>query len=262
MNKYLRLVTPNKKTDSQTTLIILFVWIIGTFLLWSFSDSHLLPTPLEIIKATQKLIVHNNFIEHLFISTWLCIKAVLISIGICLFISLLSVIPILRPFSHFSSKMRFLSTVGLTFIFALMTPDTNSLKITLLVFCISVFLVTSFLGIISEIKKDELDYARTLKMNEWETVWEIIILGKADQFLEAIKQNFAIAWIMLAMVENLCRAEGGIGVILFQENKQFRMDSVYAIQIIVLVLGIFLDWTLGFIRRVLCPYSVITLDKK
>ena len=132
----------------------------------------------------------------------------------------------------------------------------------MLVFCIAIFMVTSFLGIIFEIKKDELDYARSLKLNEWQTVWEVIILGKADQFLEAIKQNFAIAWMMLATVENLCRAEGGIGVILFQENKQFHLDAVYAIQIMVLFVGIGLDWTLGFIRRVFCPYSVIILNGK
>jgi NitT/TauT family transport system permease protein len=136
------------------------------------------------------------------------------------------------------------------------------MKISLLVFCIAIFMVTSFLGIIFEVKKEELDYARSLKMNEWKAVWEVIILGKADQFLEAIKQNFAIAWMMLAMVENLCRAEGGIGVILFQENKQFHLDAVYSIQILVLFVGIGLDWTLGWIRRVFCPYSVITLDRK
>ncbi len=73
--------------------------------------------------------------------------------------------------------------------------------------------------------------------------------------------NFAIAWVMLAMVENLCRAEGGIGVLLFQEDKQFHISSVYAIQIIVLIVGIGIDWTLGFIRRVFCPYSVLTLNK-
>lgn len=123
-------------------------------------------------------------------------------------------------------------------------------------------MVTTFIGIIFEVKREELDYARTLKLTPWESVWEVIIKGKADQFLEATKQNFAIAWMMLAMVENLCRAEGGIGVILFQENKLFHLDAVYAIQIMVLFVGIGLDWFLGFLRRIFCPYSVITLDRK
>ncbi len=262
MKQLLRIITPNKSVNGQTTLLLILIWAIGTLSYWSFSGGKFLPSPIEIIHATKNLIVGQELLSHLTISTWLCIKAIFYAVVISLGIALLSVLPVFRPFTNVAGKARFLSTVGLTFIFAEMTADTNSLKISLLVFCIAIFMVTSFLGIIFEVKKEELDYARSLKMNEWKTVWEVIILGKADQFLEAIKQNFAIAWMMLAMVENLCRAEGGIGVILFQENKQFHLDSVYAIQIMVLFVGIGLDWTLGFIRRVFCPYSVLTLDRK
>jgi NitT/TauT family transport system permease protein len=262
MNQYLKLVTPNKKTDNRTRLYILFGWIAGMLLYWTLTSSHYIPTPMAIIDAIKILFVKHHFANELLTSTWLCMKAIAYSTLISLAIALLSVIPLFKPFSSFSTKARFLSTVGLTFIFSLMTADTNSLKVVLLVFCITVFLLTSFYGIVTEVKKTELDYARTLKLNEWEAVWEVIILGKADQFLEAIKQNFAIAWIMLAMVENLCRAEGGIGVMLTQENKQFHLDAVYAIQIVILIVGIGLDWLLGFIREFFCPYSVATSNYK
>lgn len=256
------IITPNKNITSQSTLILILIWVVGTLLFWSTRTAHYFPTPIEILGAAKELIVSKDFTTHLMISTTLCIKAIFYAVIISLFIALLSVLPIFRPFTNIAGKARFLSTVGLTFIFAQITPDTNTLKIWMLVFAITIFMVTSFLSIIFEVKKEELDYARTLKMNPWQSVWEVIILGKADQFLESIKQNFAIAWMMLAMVENLCRAEGGIGVMLFQENKQFHLDAVYAIQIMVLFVGIALDWTLGFIRRVFCPYSVITLDRK
>ncbi len=261
MKNALNIVTPNKVLQNSSAMTIGLIWLIGTLAIWTFSGSKVFPAPMEIIKGGHDLFFKNDFTTHLFISTWLCIKAIFYASVISLSIALLSVIPIFRPFTGIAGKARFLSTVGLVFIFAQLTVDTNSLKMTLLVFCIGIFMVTSFLSIVSEIKKEELDYARTLKLNDWHIVWEVIILGKADQFLEAIKQNFAIAWVMLAMVENLCRAEGGIGVLLFQEDKLFHLSSVYAIQIIVLFVGISIDWTLGFIRRVFCPYSVLTLNK-
>lgn len=254
--------TPNKSLSSNTTLIILFIWILGTLVLWHFNGGKYFPSPVDIVVAAKKLIVHDGFLSHLLISTVLCVKAIFFAVVVSLMIALLSVLPAFRPFTNVISKARFLSTVGLTFIFAELTPDTNTLKVDLLVFAIFIFMVTTFIGIIFEVKREELDYARTLKLTPWESVWEVIIKGKADQFLEATKQNFAIAWMMLAMVENLCRAEGGIGVILFQENKLFHLDAVYAIQIMVLFVGIGLDWFLGFLRRIFCPYSVITLDRK
>lgn len=262
MKDLIKLITPNKSVNTQTTALLVLIWIVGTFLFWSFSDHKFLPTPHAIAVATKNLFVKHELLTHLVTSTVLCLKAIFYSVVVSLFVALLSVLPVFRPFTNITGKARFLSTVGLTFIFAEITASTNQMKVALLVFAISIFMVTSFLSIIFEVKKDELDYARSLKLNEWQAVWEVIIKGKADQFLEAIKQNFAISWMMLAMVENLCRAEGGIGVILFQENKQFHLDSVYAIQIMVLLIGIGIDWGLGFIRRMFCPYSVITLDRK
>jgi len=261
MKTLLHFFTPNKSIGGSHKNLIVTLWIVVVGLFWFFNTNKFVPSPLDIYTATTTLIAKHDFLTHLLISTSLCIKAIFYSTIISLFVALLWVIPALNPVINVLGKARFLSTVGLTFIFAEITPDTNSLKVTLLVFCIVVFMLTSFLGIIFEVKKEELDYARTLKMSSWKTLWEVIILGKADQYLEAVKQNFAIAWIMLPMVENLCRAEGGIGVLLFQENKQFHLDSVYAILLIVLLVGILLDWLLGLVRRGFCPYSVLVLNK-
>lgn len=262
MKAIVRAFTPNKNLDSKSNLTVLLIWIIGTFLIWTTSEHKLIPTPFEILVAAKSLFFEKGFLEDLTISTWLCIKAMLYAISISFMFAILSVLPFFRPLSAFVAKSRFLTTVGLTFLFAQVTPDTSAQKMALLIFGITVFLVTSFLSVILEVKKDELDYARTLKMNEWESVWQVIVLGKADQFLEMIRHNFAMAWMLLAMVENLCRADGGIGVVISDQNKHFNMDAVYAIQITILLMGIFLDWALGFVKKIFCPYSELTLERK
>ena len=261
-NELIRSFIPNKKLEYKSTLTILVLWVVSTLGFWMFSDHKLIPNPFEILAAGKDLIVNKSLVNDLITSTWLCMSAMFFSVFISLFLATLSVLPFFRPFSTFATKSRFLTAVGLSFLFAQLTSDTSGQKMALMIFGISVFLVTSFSTIIAEIKKEEFDYARTLKMNEWETVWYVIILGKADQFMEAIRQNFAIAWMMLPMVENLCRAEGGIGIVLFDQNKHFHLDAVYAVQIIILFMGIFLDWSLGFLKRVFFPYSVLTLERK
>jgi ABC-type nitrate/sulfonate/bicarbonate transport system permease component len=253
---------PNKPLENRTTLYILFIWIVGTFLFWNFSDTSLLSKPADILTSAKSLIGEHYFLSDLLISTGLCVKAMFYAVLISYSIALLSIIPFFRPSANFVAKARFLSTVGLTFIFAQATADTSSQKTSILVFCITVFLVTSFLSIIASVENSEYDYARTLKLNEWESVWHVIVIGKADLFLDMIRQNFAIAWMMLAMVENLCRADGGIGVVLTDQNKHFHLDAVYAIQIIILIVGIFLDWFLGFLRRTFFPYTTLTTGHK
>jgi ABC-type nitrate/sulfonate/bicarbonate transport system permease component len=262
MKTLANLITPNKSINTNTTLMLVVIWFIGTIVIWSFSGHQLFPTPHEILVAIKRLVMEQGFVGHLLTSTILCFKAILYSVLFSLIFAILSVLPIFRPLTNTVGKARFLSTVGLTFMFAAITPDTNTMKVYLLVFAIFIFMVTSFLGIIYETSREEIDYARTLKLSPWQIVWEVMIKGKADQYLVAIKQNFAVAWMMLAVVENLCRAEGGIGVILYEQNKQFHLDAVYAIQLIVLFVGIGLDWFLGFLREIFCPYSVLTLNKK
>jgi NitT/TauT family transport system permease protein len=63
-------------------------------------------------------------------------------------------------------------------------------------------------------------------------------------------------------VEGIARAEGGIGTMLLNQNKHFRLDAVFAIQLLILVVGVFLDYGIGFLKRLFCPYAQLTLDQR
>ena len=254
--------TPNKTLGSSTQNSILTFWICSTMLLWFLSGSHLLPSPLEILAALKRMIVDKNFIGELIKSTSFCMKAMFYAIIISFFVAYLSVLPIFRPICAFVAKARFLSTAGLTFFVGEITPDSGVKKLVMLSFVITVFLVTSMLAVVMEVKKDDLDYARTLRMNEWKAVWAVIIRGKLDMMFEVIRQNFAIAWMMLAMAESICRSEGGLGILLTDTDKHFKLDEVFGIQLVVLCVGMFFDWLLKKLRAWFFPYSVLKLERK
>jgi NitT/TauT family transport system permease protein len=255
-------ITPNKQVGSIAKNSIVGFWLGATLLLWIFSGSRLLPSPLDILTALKMMITEKNFIGELLISITFCMKAMGYAIVFAFITAYLSVLPIFRPICAFVAKARFLSTAGLTFFVGEITPDSGVKKLVMLSFVISVFLVTSMLAVIMEVKKDDLDYARTLRMNEWKSVWEVIIKGKLDMMFEVIRQNFAIAWMMLAMAESLCRAEGGVGILLTDTDKHFHLDEVFAIQVVILCVGIFFDYMLKNMRAWFFPYSVLKLERK
>jgi NitT/TauT family transport system permease protein len=99
-------------------------------------------------------------------------------------------------------------------------------------------------------------------MKEWRVVWEVVVLGTADKAFEALRQNAAIGWMMLTMVEGIYRGEGGIGALLLNQQKFFKMSEVFGIQIIILIVGLFQDLIIGAVRRFLCPYATLTLERK
>jgi len=105
------------------------------------------------------------------------------------------------------------------------------------------------------------DLARTLRMGEWRVVWEVIILGQIDQAFDVLRQNAAIGWMMLTMVEGIVRSEGGVGTILLDQNHHFRLAAVFAIQLTILLLGLFQDYSIGLLKNMFCPYAALTLER-
>ena len=68
---------------------------------------------------------------------------------------------------------------------------------------------------------DKFDHARSLRFSDWRVVWEVVVLGTADKAFEILRQNAAIGWMMLTMVEGISRSEGGM-----QLGSLFQLRTV------------------------------------
>jgi len=77
-----------------------------------------------------------------------------------------------------------------------------------------------------------------------------------------MRQNFAIAWMMITMVEGLSMSEGGLGTMLIKSNKYIDLGKVFALLFIILMIGILFDYLLSKIRVWLFPYSAFQTTKK
>ena len=176
-------------------------------------------------------------------------QALLYSVVITLVLAYGAVIPFFTPLAQFIVKCRYLTLTGLIFIFTLLTRDGSQLKLSLLLFGIVPFLVTSFLAVILRTPAQEFELCQTLGYNRWQSLYEVIIVGKADQVFEVVRQNFAIAWMMITMVEGLNMSEGGIGALLIKYNKYNDLPHVLALQAVIFGIGLCLDYLLGTLRH-------------
>jgi NitT/TauT family transport system permease protein len=262
MTNFLELIRPNGRPDRSTFLLMVAGQVVIAVLVWFLAQSPLLPTPVEIIGAMGRLTQEENLIQELWTSMALSLESMALATVFSLLIAYATVIPFFRPFAFLISKFRFLTLVGLSFVFTLITHSGHSLKVWLLVFGITVFFVTNMVAVVQSVTRNELNHARTLRMSEWQVVWEVVVLSRIDVVFELIRQNFAIAWMMLTLVEGISRSEGGIGTLLLNQNKHFRLDAVFAIQVLILLVGVFLDYGIGFLKRLFCPYASLTLDQR
>lgn len=248
-------VLPNRPVDRAVMLGLIAFWIVIGFLLWLAVPFETLPKPGEVWSALGSLWWEHGMGPELFTTLRLIAHALLLTILISLVLSYATVIAALRPVIEAVSKLRFLGLTGLVVPFTLFTGGGYDLKVWMLTFGMTSFFVTSMAQVVIEIPREQFDHMRVLGASEARIVWEVVIRGTLDKALEITRQNLAIGWALITMVEGISRAEGGLGALILNQNKHFKLAEVYAILLVILVVGLVLDYAVGLLSRTLCPYA-------
>jgi NitT/TauT family transport system permease protein len=248
---------PFKSINGNLMKILAVMQLIIFLAFWWLSPNKTIPSPIETIKAWNLLALGSGLLPELFSS----VKTIWIALGISSVISMLfmyaSTANFFKPIANAASGLRFLGFAGLTYLFTIWTSGATELKLGLLVFGMTVFLVTSLLGENDTIRQNEIDYVRTLKIRGWRVTWEVVVLGRIDRVLDAIRQNAAMGWTLLSMVEGLTRSQGGIGAMLLNQDRHLVLSNIFAIQLTILTYGILQDIFLQYLKKILCPYAEV-----
>ena len=261
MSRIIEIFSPNRVISKSIVRWMIGFQILFLFAVWVWSPTVFLPKPGEVYDALGEMWMAGLGGE-LVTSFTLNLQAIALATVLSLLLAYSTVLPFFRPIITLLSKLRFLSMVGLTFFFTLMASTGHELKLYLLVFSVSVFFVTGMAEVVASIPKGKFDLARTLRMNEWHVVYEVVILGQVDKAFEMLRQNAAMGWMMLTMVEGISRSEGGVGAMLLNQNKHFHLSAVFAIQLTILLLGLGQDYAIGMFRKLFCPYASLALERK
>lgn len=258
----LRAFLPNRAIDKVTSLLLVAFWAGLAFVLWLVQPFETLPGPGEVIAALGDLWWQRGMGPELFTTLRLIGEALLYTVILSLLLSYATVVAALRPLVQAVSKLRFLGLTGLVLPFTLLTGGGYTLKICLLVFGMTTFFVTAMAQVVIEIPQQEFDHLRVLGASELRILWEVVIRGTLDRALDILRQNLAIGWAMITMVEGISRAEGGLGAMILSQSKHFRLAEVYGILLVILAVGLVLDYAVGALTRLLCPHSVLERAKR
>ncbi|MEP6863788.1 MAG: nitrate ABC transporter permease [Deltaproteobacteria bacterium] len=248
---------PNRPIDRTMMLAILGLWLGLALLAWVATPFASLPGPREVFSALGSLWNYQGMAPELFTTLKLIFHSLFLTIVISLVLSYATVLPFFRPLVEGVSKLRFLGLTGLVIPFTLITGGGYTLKVYLLTFGMTTYFVTSMAQVVIEIPRENFDHLRALGAGELRVVWEVVILGTADKAFEVLRQNVAMGWTMITMVEGISRAEGGLGAMILNQEKHFKLPEVYAILLVILIVGLLLDYSIGALTRVACPYANI-----
>ena len=249
--------TPFTVTTARARMVALAGFWATVLALWMLlhHQNPIIPAPGALVTAWVDLAQHGlvvRLVESYSLNLWSLLVATAVSFGL----AYLSVVEAARPLVRLVTSLRFLGMTGITFALG-MYMSGRSLQVVMLSFGITVFYLTSMASVVRSVPEVDIDHARTLRMSPWQIVWEVVVRGTLDQSLDILRQNAAMGWMMLTMVEGLVRSEGGVGVMLIDQNRRLNLAGVFAIQASILAVGMLQDFIIGQVRMMLCPYSAI-----
>lgn len=250
-------ITPLEEVSGKSKTTLLTTWLVCLLSFWFISgmgDVHLFPSPKQVLTGFIDL-WNEGIVVHIASSLALCSKAVFFSIFISLILAYSTALPLFKPIGVFISKLRYLPLTGITFYIAIYLKDARELQVGVLVVFMTTFLTTSLMNMVKDIPEEEFFHARTLGCNRWETLWEVVIKGRFDYVIELVRQNLAIVWMMLVTVESILAAAGGLGMLIKNGDRVGDNGKVIAAQIIIVLIGLALDFTLTKIRKLSFRYS-------
>lgn len=250
-----RALAPNRAVDARTRGVLVLGWLAAALAVWAASPVSTLPAPREVLGALRELWWEGGLGPELFTTLKLIASALACSVVLSLTLAWGSVIPAVRPIAAGVSKLRFLGLTGLLFPFTLATGGGFALKVALLTFGMTTFLVTSLARIVREIPRSQIDYVRSLGASEPRVIWETVVRGTLDRTIDAVRQNVAMGWSMITMVEGIARSDGGVGALLLNQNKHFRLAEVYAVLVVILLVGLAIDYGMGALAGIACPHA-------
>jgi NitT/TauT family transport system permease protein len=250
------LFTPNEVIGPRLAWAVIAGWVAIFLAYWHLGKPAVIPSPLDVLGAFPNLWTEGGLGQELISSFTVNLEGMFFAILLSFPLAYLSLTPALRPLANGLAKLRFLSPAVFFMVLLFAFSTGHEIKVAMLVIGETFFLVTTMNGIIGSIQLYQIDDARTLRMSEWQTIWYVNIRGTLAQAIDAVRDNAAMGWSMLIMVEGIVRSEGGVGVMMLNQEKHVNFAEVYAIALAILLVGIGQDYLLGVVRKTVCPYAV------
>lgn len=216
----------------------------------------LLPPPLKVVRSFPSLFSKDELISNTIRSVWLNLQgyfwAIFISIPLGFLIGLL---PLFRGlFSKQVDALRYLPLTALTGLFIIWFGIDDTMKIAFLAFGIIVYLLPVVVQRIDEVKDIYLKTVFTLGATDWQTVKTVYIPSVMSRLMDDIRVLTAISWTYIIIAELLNR-QGGIGSLIYIKARQGQVEKVFAILIIIIIIGFIQDRIFAFLDKRIFPHK-------
>lgn len=233
-----------KKTRLTIELIGAFVMLSVWYMLPTMGliEKSILPSPVDVISSVGELHFDDGLVRNLGYSIKLNVLGYLEAVSIAIPLGfLIALFPLFRgllekPISAF----RFLPLTAMTGIFISWFGIYTNMKVQFLAFGIIVYLLPVVIQRVDEVQEVYVNTIYTLGATKWQTIRHVFIPDVLARVFDDVRVLVAISWTYIIVAE-LVNKTGGVGALAYTAARQSRIDKVYAILFIIIIVGYLQD---------------------
>jgi NitT/TauT family transport system permease protein len=236
-----------------SAFILLMWWAITTF---TKINPTILPSPMRVLSSFKELHFEDALVRNMIYSLKLNIlgylEAVLIAIPVGFMIGLF---PLFREmFRKDLDAIRFIPLTAVTGLFIAWFGIEDNMKIQFLAFGILVYLLPVVVQRVQEVNDVYVQTVQTLSINQWHIIKKVFIPAVLSKVFDDIRVLVAISWTYIIVAE-MVNKTAGIGGMAFLAARQSRVDKVFAILIVIIIIGIIQDKLFMWLDKMFFPYK-------
>lgn len=247
-------------TVQQVVLGILGV--LATVLVWwsmvnfGLVTSRVLPYPQDVLRSIPELHFEDALVRNLTYS----LKLNIMGYGFAILVGmplgfLLGLSPICRGLSMAPiNAIRYLPLAAATGLFIMWFGTDDTMKIAFLAFSIGVYLVPTVIQRIDEVDQVYLHTLQTIGGRGWQTIRHVYIPDVIARVWADVIVLVAISWTYIILAELVNRSAGGVGSLIYVVRRQSRPDKMFALLIVIMMVGLLQDRIFRWVGRLLFPH--------
>lgn len=247
---------PSKTKTIIEIIGILFLLVVWQTLSMWINSKAILPSPMAVLHAFGELLTDDfllgNCLHSIGLNFMGYIEAIIIAIPLGFVIGSFPLFNSLT--GKYIDAMRFIPLTALTGLFIAWFGIETNMKVQFLAFGIMVYLLPVVVSRVLSVEKVYEDTAYTLGATKWQMIKKVFFPDVVAKLSDDIRVLVAISWTYIIVAE-LINKSGGIGSLIFTSARQSRLDKVFAILFVIIVIGFLQDKLFKLLDKKLFPYK-------
>lgn len=256
--------------DTRTRLTLEIIGILLLILIWHILTvgenpivrSGILPSPWAVLASYKELYFDNDLFKNLCRSMGLNLAGYTESIAIAIPLGfLIGLFPLFRgTLQKQVDAFRFVPLTAVTGLFIIWFGLGTSMKVHFLAFGILIYLLPVVVQRIDDIEDVYTKTVYTLGATKWQTIKSVYIPAVISKLSDDIRVLTAISWTYIIIAESLGN-QGGIGALIWRVGqRQGRVDKVFALLVVIVIIGFLQDKYFSYLDRKFFPHKYQTKD--